>query len=60
MSRNYLKEAVRIARGETLMVPEREHLQALHESRVLWMQIVAESDMAAALSAPVDPERRTA
>jgi hypothetical protein len=29
MERDYLAEAIRIARGETMLVPEREHVVAL-------------------------------
>jgi hypothetical protein len=31
MERDYLAEAIRIARGETMLVPEREHLEALQK-----------------------------
>lgn len=34
--RNYLDEAIRILKGESLLLPQVEHLQALNESRVFW------------------------
>jgi hypothetical protein len=34
--RNYLEEALRILRGQSLLQPQVEHLQALNESRIYW------------------------
>jgi hypothetical protein len=34
--RNYLEEAIRILKGESLLLPEPAHLIALNESRVYW------------------------
>jgi hypothetical protein len=34
--RNYLDEAIRILKGESLLQPEVAHLRALNESRLYW------------------------
>lgn len=36
IERNFLDEAIRILKGESLLLPQVEHLQALNESRVFW------------------------
>ncbi len=38
--RDYLEEALRIVRGDSLLLPQVEHLQALNDSRVYWRTAV--------------------
>ncbi len=35
-SRNYLEEAIRILKGESILQPEPAHLAGLNESRLYW------------------------
>jgi hypothetical protein len=34
--RDYLQEALLIVRGASMLLPERQHLIALNESRIAW------------------------
>ncbi len=36
LERNYLEEAIRILKGESILQPEPAHLAALNESRIYW------------------------
>lgn len=34
--RNFLDEAIRIIKGQSMLLPQIEHLQALNDSRIYW------------------------
>lgn len=56
--RNYLEEAVRIARGESMLLPQIEHLRALNESRVYWRTVALGHQIQPPQTLTPQPERR--